>query len=526
MELLLLWALTYAIVHASRQTWRHGRTALFGQPQPDARPDLAAGLADGAADGVQAAAGGAARVAGSVWQALGDGWRAGWAQGRSTRAARGRWRPWEEPTVWVTGPGPGRAPRDEPPSTPTPPPPPSAAGGPTTGAGRRRPADAATGDGDGGRVAPRCWSELPVDEQLEIVDQVRASGRSWADLSVTEAADAVRRHLRARHGLWRVSRDDILTAQARHDDPTWRTGPPPTTPPPTPTPAPASASAGNDDNIVDAEIVAPRCWSQLAPDEQQQIADGAAATGRKLADLPDAERHQLIADWISRTYRTDLTATDVAAAQAAQDAQAMAGCTECTAADRDGRPASARAADHRLGCPTGRFLAERAAGYTGWLDQDGRRVDPADAPAPFRTTPDDEADSSSPDPTSPTPALVAHTPTAPAVGIPTHEGELTIMTAGSGETTNIQAARTYYEQLAGHAESDIASRIEMSRTYMTAAQLSDTGVLSAIAHAQETAGLLAAASRGVVSALEAHRLMEEAVASTPGAANTDFYRPA
>ncbi|THJ54883.1 hypothetical protein [Candidatus Frankia alpina] len=250
------------------------------------------------------------------------------------------------------------------------------------------------------------------------------------------------------------------------------------------------------------------------------------ATGRRLVDLPDADLHQLIADWISRTYRTDLTATDVAAAQAARDAQDTAACAECAAADRDDRPTSSRAAAHGLGCPTGRFLTEREAGYTGWLDQDGHRVDPADAPDPFQRTPDGDTDAPSPDPTSPTPALVAHTPDAPAAGIPSHQGELPIMTVGSGETTNIQAARTYYEQLAGHAEADIASRIEMSRTYMTAAQLSDPGVLSAISHAQETAGLLAAASRGVVSALENHRLMEEAVASTPGAANTDFYRPA
>lgn len=499
MELLLLWAFTYAIVHASRRTWRHGKAALLGQPVvPPGQPQP--GLADTVAGGVEQAAGGTARAAGSIWQAMGDGWRAGWSQGRTTRAARGRWRPWEEPTVWVTGPG--RAPGAGP--TSTPPPQAQAAGRPDGGAGRGQAAGAPTGDGAGDRPAPRCWSELPGDEQIEIVDGVRASGRAWADLSVTEAADAVRRHLRARYGLWRVSRDDILAAQARHTDPTWRTGPTPTTPPPTPTPTPASASS--DDDIVDAEIVAPRCWSQLTVDEQQRIADGVTATGRTLADLPDSERDQLIAAWISRTYRVDLSATDVAAEQAARDAQA-------TAATRTGRLRSARVADHAPDCPTGRGLADLAAIEAAMA---------AEATAACTDAP-------SPDPASPPPSAdgpAAHTPTAPAVGIPSHTGELTIMTTGSGETTNIQAARTYYTQLAGHASNDIGTRVELSKTYMTAAQLSDQGVLAAIGQVEEAARMLAAAAVGVTTALEAHRLMEEAVASTPGAANTDFYRPA
>lgn len=543
MELLLLWALTYAIVHASRQTWRHGKAALLGRPLPPspARPTVT----DTAAAGVEAAAGGVAQAAGSIWQAAGDGWRAGWHQGRTTRADRGRWRPWDGPTVWVAGPGP--RPQGEP-STPSTPP----AGGrqDTTD----RPSQPADSRGDGpGRQAPCCWSELSVDEQRGIVADVRAAGREWGDLSVDEAAAAVRAHLRVRYGLYRVSTADILTAQARHDDPTWRTGPPAS---PTPTPAGATTPTADDD-ISDAEIVAPRCWSDLTVDEQRGV-----MSGLPWDTYTAAQRDTLIAEWISARYRVERTATDVAAEQAARDAEATAACTECVAADRDGRLVSARAADHRLGCPTGRFFAERHAGYTGWLDQDGLRVD---GPTFVRS---DEAAGPSPDPTSPPLGLMAHDSAATAAGIPALEGA-PFMTTGSGETTNIQSTRTYYEQLAGHARSDIASRIEtsgtsydalaghvttditqrieLSTTYLTASQLADEKVLAAIATAKDTAEQLAtaleaasgavatakdvaeqlaAAADAVPAALEAHRLMEEAVASTPGAAAIDWYRRA
>ena len=54
--------------------------------------------------------------------------------------------------------------------------------------------------------------------------------------------------------------------------------------------------------------------------------------------------------------------------------------------------------------------------------------------------------------------------------------------------------------------------------------MEDQNVLAAISAAEEAAHNLAAAAGGVLTALENHRLMEEAVASTPGAAATDFYR--
>ncbi len=104
----------------------------------------------------------------------------------------------------------------------------------------------------------------------------------------------------------------------------------------------------------------------------------------------------------------------------------------------------------------------------------------------------------------------------------TFEGDLMAIT--SGETTNIANARAYYQSLEGHAITDIASQIELSRSYLTAAEMSDQAVLGAITAADEVARTLATAAAAVLTALEAHRLMEEAVASTPGAANTTFYR--
>ncbi len=98
------------------------------------------------------------------------------------------------------------------------------------------------------------------------------------------------------------------------------------------------------------------------------------------------------------------------------------------------------------------------------------------------------------------------------------------MTTTSGETTNIANARAYYTSLEKHATDDVAGQIELSKSYLTVAQMSDETVLGAITRAEEAARLLATAAAGVGAALEAHRLMEEAVASTPGAANTDFYK--
>ena len=119
-------------------------------------------------------------------------------------------------------------------------------------------------------------------------------------------------------------------------------------------------------------------------------------------------------------------------------------------------------------------------------------------------------------------AEVAALPPAPSVaGTTTPQGDTMIT---SGETTNIENTRTYYTNLQTHVINDIASQIELSRSYLTAAQMEDQNVLDAISAAEEAAHNLAAAAGGVLTALANHRLMEEAVASTPGAAATDFYR--
>ncbi|MGF7235312.1 MAG: hypothetical protein ACQSGP_10200, partial [Frankia sp.] len=122
-------------------------------------------------------------------------------------------------------------------------------------------------------------------------------------------------------------------------------------------------------------------------------------------------------------------------------------------------------------------------------------------------------------------AAPAHDPDAIAAG-PTTEGAPP-MTApiGSGETTTIASARAYYTRLSEHAMKAVAAQIELSRSYLTGAEMGDPKVLNAISHTHEVATMLAAAARSVLEALAAHNLMEEAVASTPGAAKTDFYRP-
>uniref|UniRef100_UPI001EF67817 hypothetical protein n=1 Tax=Frankia sp. Cj3 TaxID=2880976 RepID=UPI001EF67817 len=367
-----------------------------------------------------------------LWQATADGWRTGWASGRAARAARAGWRPWEYTT---------------------PPPPPRS--GPPRPDGER--ADAPDIDPDDvidvEDATPRCWSDLTGDEQRQVADAATARyGKPWTDLTLHQAAAAVRDWVHDRFGIkWTIRQ--VLAAQRGRDDATWRTGPPP----PEADDAIPNTDQHDDSDIEDAEIVTPACWSDLDPAEQAQVA--AAATdrhGRAWSDLRTEDATTTVREWINSRYQTDLTDTDVTTAQA------------------------------------------------GHTDPTWPGTPPTDS-------------------TSPLGLVAAPTPAATVTGTP--EGD-TPMATGSGETTTISAARMYYEQLAGHAETDIASRIELSRTYMTAAQLSDPGVLTAIAHAQETAGLLAAASRAVVQALEAHRLMEEAVASTPGAASTDFYRPA
>jgi hypothetical protein len=122
-------------------------------------------------------------------------------------------------------------------------------------------------------------------------------------------------------------------------------------------------------------------------------------------------------------------------------------------------------------------------------------------------------------------AAPAHDPAAITAG-PTTQGAPPMTTpTGSGETTTIASARAYYTQLSEHAMKAIASQIELSRSYLTAAEMGDQKVLAAIGHTHEVATMLASAARSVLEALAAHNLMEEAVASTPGAANTKFYRP-
>ncbi|AEH08763.1 hypothetical protein FsymDg_1278 [Candidatus Protofrankia datiscae] len=213
--------------------------------------------------------------------------------------------------------------------------------------------------------------------------------------------------------------------------------------------------AGGDDEIVDAEVVTPRCWSDLDIDEQHQVVAAARDRyGRAWDDLTVDQCAGVVRDWINTRYRVDLHEIDV-------------------------------------------FDAQRGRDDPTWLTGP---PDPGPAPT----------------------AGPAHDPATAVTGPSTPEGAP--MTTTSGETTNIANARAYYTSLEKHATDDVAGQIELSKSYLTVAQMSDETVLGAITRAEEAARLLATAAAGVGAALEAHRLMEEAVASTPGAANTDFYK--
>jgi hypothetical protein len=113
------------------------------------------------------------------------------------------------------------------------------------------------------------------------------------------------------------------------------------------------------------------------------------------------------------------------------------------------------------------------------------------------------------------------TPVPPLAG--DTQGEATV-TVGSGETTNIQSTRAYYEDLAAHVEKDILGQVELSTATLSLAEMNDPEVKAAVANVSEQFALARAAALEVPKALERHRLMEEAVRSTPGAAQTGFYK--
>lgn len=253
----------------------------------------------------------------------------------------------------------------------------------------------------------------------------------------------------------------------------------PQSPGPAPTittdPDPEGTGAGTSqapdlDDVLDAELgepaglAVPMCWSDLTGAEQAEVT--AAARDRWGAPWDRLTVHQCAAavrDWINDRYGIALTSKHVLDAQASRDD------------------------------PT-------------WLS--GPAVDVVDV---------DPLDSD----------LVALTagsaPAPPGTGTPHPQGAAA-MTTHSGETTNLSSSRAYYEELETHATDAIAGQIELSKATLSVAEMGDVEVMTAIATAHETAMKLAGDARAVLAALEPHRVMEEAVAAVPGAANTPFYR--
>jgi hypothetical protein len=480
MEVILAWCLIYAVAKSLQETTLNVRDLLRGRTVnvDPARPDTATGPAGERPvrpSFTGRTLGTICRLAVASFRA---GWRQGWDGGRTARQTGEPWRPWRQPR-------PGRVPRGatgpevgfDPPGTsygPNPGPQPGPHAGPNP-----RPTPGPRPGAPGGG-APTAGGPTPP-------------------------------------------------------------GPPPGpgTPPDPAGPSPA-ASADADDDIVDG---APRCWAELLDDDREKVIEAAQRRyGRHWPNLTIDQCLAAVADYLNHVYGTALTPDDVAAAQRehpddrtfyapryAGPASVPTCWSDMDILDRlytvqrssdlwDRRP-WAELTEAERAWAVGDVIAERY----------GPRLSVAEVLAAERAQPtptdwglDDDMEYV-PDPTDsdPAPAGPVHAPAAIAAG-PTPQGDHMVTT--SGETNTFRSAVAYYTQLQGHALNDIASQIELSRSSMTGAQLADPQVISAVATAEEAARTLAAASGLAVTALSRHTVMEEAVAATPGAANTDFYR--
>jgi hypothetical protein len=112
---------------------------------------------------------------------------------------------------------------------------------------------------------------------------------------------------------------------------------------------------------------------------------------------------------------------------------------------------------------------------------------------------------------------------SPRPGASTHTGG-PAMPAASGETTTIVNARNYYEQLKAYIDTDILSQVALSESTFRTADLQDDKVYGGITLLREALHLAQSHAQAILDAFDAHRRLEEAVTTTEGAAQRDFYK--
>lgn len=98
------------------------------------------------------------------------------------------------------------------------------------------------------------------------------------------------------------------------------------------------------------------------------------------------------------------------------------------------------------------------------------------------------------------------------------------MTTMTGETTSIDATRTYFGQLAEHVQSQILSQLELCQATLAGADM-DPATLGHLTSAMEQFAVAKASVEAALASLNSrHALMEEAVNTTEHAAQRDYYR--
>ena len=113
---------------------------------------------------------------------------------------------------------------------------------------------------------------------------------------------------------------------------------------------------------------------------------------------------------------------------------------------------------------------------------------------------------------------------APGPGAVTTTERNSVMTVTTGETTNIEATRTYLSELAGHVQSDILSQLELADSTLRANKI-DQATLGELDGIREQFNQAVTAIGDLVTGInERHAAVEEAVNSTPEVADTDWYR--
>lgn len=113
----------------------------------------------------------------------------------------------------------------------------------------------------------------------------------------------------------------------------------------------------------------------------------------------------------------------------------------------------------------------------------------------------------------------------PGTGAVTTTTERTsAMTTSTGETTNIEATRTYLSELAGHVQSDILSQLELATSTLQANNV-DQATLSDLATIREQFDQAVTALGDLAGAItDRHGAVEEAINSADEVAETDWYR--